>query len=118
MIDPGDTTVKIRNKSNLRGLRDIRTRSGRVERMGVPYMAYMKISCLEMEKARREKERSSAEARIRNINQRLGEIEGEKGCILVHLGERQSDSAPNPGKVVDDASEAGCTGGRGFKIRY
>lgn len=110
--------MKIRNKSNLRGLRDIRTRSGRVERMGVPYMAYMKISCLEMEKARREKEKSSAEARIRNINQRLGEIEDEKGCILVHLGERQSDSVPNPGRVADDGSPGGSTGGPGFKIKY
>ena len=82
----------IRTKANSRGLRDIRTRSGRVDRVGIPYMAYMNISCLEMEKARREKERLSALGRITSIEKRLREIEAEKDLLLKKLGERTQDA--------------------------
>ncbi len=44
-----------------RGLRDIPTLSGRVDRVSLPYRAYLKISCLEMEKVRRARERVAAQ---------------------------------------------------------
>ena len=108
----------IRTRLNLRGLRDIRTRTGKVERIGVPYMAYMKISCLEMERARREKERNSAQCRIDNINSRLAEIEAEKDTVLRALGERGSlrigaESAPGKKSPRSHAQSKD-----GFKIRY
>jgi hypothetical protein len=42
---------------NVKSLQDIRTHAGRVEEAAIPYKAFMKMSCLEMEKFRRERER-------------------------------------------------------------
>lgn len=78
----------IRTKSNLKGLKDIRTCSGRVDRTHEAYMAYMRITALEMEKARRDREKQSATSRIEAIDARLAEIEAEKESLLVQLGER------------------------------
>lgn len=99
-----------RFKRNIRGLQDIRTISGSVDQTTIPYKAYMKISCLEMEKARRGKERESAIHRIKNIDARFKEIESEKDAILQKLGEQNS---ANPVKAK---SLHRCGGG--FKIRY
>ena len=111
--------MKVRTKSNIRGLRDIHTRSGRVDRADVPYMAYMKISCLEMEKARRDQEKVSATTRIGNIDARLAEIEAEKGAILVRLGEGSRRTSPGSKDAADQLGE-GATGDNrhGFRIKY
>jgi len=106
--------MMIRTKVNLRGLRDIRTRSGRVDRVGIPYMAYMNVSCLEMEKARREKERLSALTRVKDIDRRIGEIEAEKDMLLKKLGERRADSV----KVTADRKDTAIQNKGGFKVRY
>ena len=108
----------IRSRSNLRGLRDIRTRTGQVDRTGIPYMAYMKISCLEMEKARREKERLSAEARISNINERLADIEREKGGLLVRLGERSAGLCKSGTHSNHQDDGEANDKKQGFKFRY
>lgn len=111
----------IRDKGNLKSLREIKTHSGRGERADIPYMAFMKISCLEMEKARREKERDTAQARIQNINNRISEIEAEKAAILARLGDgprrapgRASSSAVHR-RQVPEPTDSGSTG---FRIRY
>jgi hypothetical protein len=101
-------------KMNSRGLREIRTHSGRVNRVGIPYMAYMNISCLEMEKARREKEKLSALTRIRDIEKRLQEIESEKDALLKKLGERQANALERAAKVKCGLAPNNS----GFKIRY
>jgi len=108
----------IRTKANLRGLRDIRTHSGRVDRVGVPYKAYMKISCLEMEKARREREKSSARSRIRNIDKRLEEIEAEKDATLKCLGERSPGSDRRRPKIQEKSPQETSNDVECFKIRY
>jgi hypothetical protein len=108
----------IKTRLDLRGVRDIRTRSGRVERDSVPYMAFMKISCLEMEKARREKEKSSSESRIKNIDARLEEIESEKERLLIKLGERDPNAEPKSVKIKVKSEKAASGPTRGFKIRY
>lgn len=111
--------MQIKTKSNLRGLRDIRTRSGRVDSSAVPYMAYMKIGCLEMEKARREKEKFSAQGRIKNIDARLSEIESEKGELLTCLGERSSSQPLRATNAPTEADQVDAKGKKqGFKIRY
>jgi hypothetical protein len=114
--------MDIRKKENIRGLRDIRTRSGRVDRDDVPYMAYMKIGSLEMEKARREKEKSSAEFRIKNISMRLAEIEAEKDATLKSLGERKQEVLQalrkRGAKSQDVATQRPCSNDSHFKIRY
>ena|SRR3989304_6510732 len=68
-----------------KGVRDIRTRTGGVERTHAPHRAFLKIAILEMEKARRGKERESAQARIQSIDNRLCEIEKEKEALLMLL---------------------------------
>lgn len=111
--------MRIRNKSSIKGIRDIRTHSGKVGRTSIPYMAYMNISCLEMEKARREKEKISAQMRIKNIDGRLAEIEAEKGDLLVCLGERNSKTVSNGTHISDQPGETKATDKKqGFSIKY
>ena len=92
-------------KSNIRGLQDIPTLSGRVDQTSLPYKAYMKIACLEMEKARRGKVRESASYRVKKIDARVEEIEHEKAALLQAQAEldkerptdaRDSDPKPEP----------------------
>jgi len=104
-------------KRNLHGLQDIRTLSGSVDQITIPYRAYMKLSCLEMEKIRRNKERESASKRIVDIDTRFKEIETEKAAMLQVLEERNSngcsDEAPGTEHNLAPRRSKG-----GFKIRY
>jgi len=100
----------------VRGLRNIRTLSGRVDHMSVPYRAYMQITCLEMEKARREAERHSASRRIADIDTRLQEIEAEKTAILRKLSEGETAGGPERRKA--GAAVAAMRSRRELKIRY
>lgn len=92
-----------------RGVRDIRTISGRVGKISSPHMAFMRISHIELEKARRTKEKEAANHLIEGINARIGEIEAEKAALLRVLeeGNFETPSSPDP----DSAS-------KGFKIKY
>jgi hypothetical protein len=92
-----------------RGLQDIRTLSGRVGKATVPYMAYLRISHIELEKARRTRESDSARQRMSDIAARLSEIEAEKASLLQALGEGGCDDAQ---------PRARRRGPLGFKIRY
>ncbi|MBI2191525.1 MAG: hypothetical protein HYU36_06035 [Planctomycetes bacterium] len=90
-------------KRVLRGLQDIRTSAGRVDAVAAPYRVFMRVTCLEMEKARRSKERESAMLRVKMIDERLREIEGEKGELLnglLELGHGGSEARPGrrPGR--------------------
>ncbi len=77
------------NKRILRGIQDIRTLSGKVDQKDGVFKAYMKLSCLEMEKYRRGKERESAMRRVDNIDARFHDIETEKDAILKMLKTHQ-----------------------------
>jgi hypothetical protein len=93
-----------------RGLQDIRTLSGRVDKATIPYMAYLRISHIELEKARRGRESESASQRMRSIAARLEEIEAEKAALLQALGGAgRAYSQPRPGRRPSPGS---------FKIRY
>ncbi len=76
--------------SSMRGVRNLRTLSGRADQMSIPYRAYMQITCLEMEKARRTTERRSASQRIAEIDARMKEIEAEKAELLKRLSETET----------------------------
>src|SRR5664280_2944886 len=65
-----------------KGLNNIRTLSGRVDQVSLPYRSYMQVTCLEMEKARRNMERKSASQRIALIDARLDQIEQAKQEML------------------------------------
>lgn len=118
--------MAVRDHNTLRSLKELKTQSGKTQRSDVPYMAFMKISCLEMEKARREKERESAETRIRNIDLRIAEIEKEKAALLSRIGERphsaSSDAAtqehPLERSAETERRPTDAASARGFRIRY
>jgi hypothetical protein len=96
-----------------KGLSHIRTLAGRADQVVIPYRAYMQITCLEMEKARRNAERQSASQRVAGIDTRLREIEKEKAALLQALDEPAARRARAP-----ETRPAPRRGGGGFKIRY
>ena len=120
--------MEIKKTADIRSVREIRTYAGRVDAVGLPYLAFMKISCLEMERARREKEKSSALARIRNIDARIRDIEAEKKSILEGLGikEKQPPDLAGNSKSLSPVSrnkfnvsgKCAIRDKDGFKIRY
>ena len=66
-----------------KGLNQLRTLSGRVDQLSLPYRSYMQITCLEMERARRNMERKSASHRVALIDTRIEEIERSKQDLLL-----------------------------------
>jgi hypothetical protein len=105
------------HKRTIRGLQDIRTIAGKPDIVNEPYRAYMRITVLEMEKARKDKERESALHRVQNIEERFKEIEAEKDSLLDALGHRNSGNHPGEGRNVE--AKPGLGPGKGvFKIRY
>lgn len=99
-----------------KGLRDLRTFSGRVDQASLPYRAYMKVTCLEMEKARRGRERASASQRIADIDARLKEVEAEKAALL-HSLEGRAGGRPLTLRGLEVRSAPRRSTG-GLKIRY
>lgn len=93
-----------------RGLQDIRTVTGKVGKATLPHEAYLRISHIEMEKARKTLESEKAKQLMADIAARLKEIEAEKEALLVAVGEKGGAAAlvrPGPPKSRS-----------GFKIRY
>ena len=104
-------------KTNMRGLQDIRSLSGKVDQTSLPYKAYMKIACLEMERARRRTERDSASYRIENIDARMEEIEDEKAALLEALAKRDKGS-PTAARDSGPEPEPPPRRAAGLKLRY
>jgi hypothetical protein len=92
-----------------RGLQEIRTLTGRVRKATLPHEAYLRISHIEMEKARKLQESEKARQVMADISSRLQEIEAEKDALLQEMGERQGSNKGQPGPPR-------CR--QGFKIRY
>ena len=101
-----------------RGLNQIRTLSGRTDQLSVPYRSYMQISCLEMERARRNKERKAASQRIALIDTRIGEIDKAKQELLqaVAADGQRAPATRLPGGLEVKPVPRRSMGG--FKIRY
>ena len=99
-----------------RTMRDIKTLSRRVDRIADPYMTYMQITCLEMEKARKEREKDSALKRLQNLDARLGDIEREKALLLRALAEAGAARAATVSPGGLPALRPSETGG--LKLRY
>lgn len=99
-----------------KGLNNIRTLSGRVDQLSLPYRSYMQITCLEMEKARRSMEHKSASQRIAQIDARLEQIEKAKQQLLQAVA---SSGQGVPGHLPGlDLRPAPRRSAGGFKIRY
>lgn len=100
-----------------KGIREIRSLSGRVDRVSLPYRAYLKISCLEMEKARRTREKEGARESIARIDTRLEEIEAEKAALLRALKDLARENSAGERQETQEGGAGGPQGG-GFKFRY
>lgn len=103
-------------KRSVKGLQNIKTISGRMNILASAYKAYMKISILEMEKFRRNKERISALEKLEAIDKRFEEIDEEKQKTLAYLEEQnvQQYYQNSPGAKTQTA-HAGIDS---FKIKY
>jgi len=101
----------------LRGLRDIHTITGNVNQVFKPHKAYLKISCLEMEKARLGKERERALYQVKNIEKRFSEIDNEKTSILEEINEINTSNNSN-NVEVDKLKSNPRTRRAGVKIKY
>lgn len=69
----------------LRGLGDLRTLTGRSDTQIPAHKAYLRISFLELEKARRGQEVRAAQRRLDIIGARFREIDAETASILASL---------------------------------
>jgi len=84
----------------------------------------MQITCLEMEKARRDAERRAASERVAHIDARLREIEASKAELLQRLsgGTVCATKAPARGAASRmqhlEVRPKPKRSGDGFKIRY
>ena len=101
-------------KRIFRGVQDIKTISGRADKGAVPYKAYMRLSVLEMEKFRRGKEKSSALARVANIDSRFRDIEKERAEIMQALADQGFENISGRGRPY--AAPKSSSGA--FRIRY
>jgi hypothetical protein len=93
-----------------RGIQDIRTLTGKVRKATIPHEAYLRISHIEMEKARKTQESEKARQLMADIATRLQEIEAEKIALLQAVGERGDAAGPARPGPSKSAS--------GFKIKY
>jgi hypothetical protein len=93
-----------------RGIQDIRTLTGKVRKATIPHEAYLRISHIEMEKARKTQESEKARQLMADIAARLLEIEAEKENLLQTMGER--GGKPAPARIGPPRSNSG------FKIKY
>ena len=94
-----------------RGLQDIRTLTGKVRKSTLPHEAYLRISHIEMEKARKAVESEKARQLMADIASRLQEIEAEKQALLQAVGDKTGQA-----RLVR-RGPASRSGG-GFKIKY
>jgi len=104
-------------KRNRRGLQDMRTLSGRVDEAALPHRAYMKLACLELEKARRKIERNSAVQRTRDIDARIRDIETEQAAVRQTMGgEANGPGRASPGSGAEPGPVRRKR--RQFRVKY
>lgn len=58
------------------------------------HSAYLKVSCLEMERVRLTKEKETATKRILKIENRLAQIDAEKETLLFDINNAPTSAAP------------------------
>lgn len=89
-----------------RGLGSIRTLAGKVNQTFSPYRAYMQITCLEMEKSRRQEEYRAAAERIAALDARLDDIERQKQILEESLEQAGVRAAPTARATPPGVSSA------------
>ncbi len=97
-----------------RGLQDIRTMSERISVVNNPQKKYLALAMLELEKARRTREKRSANQRVSSIDQRLADIAAEQTELLAAAEtELETSAAERQGQAEDSDPQQG-----GFKLAY
>jgi hypothetical protein len=98
-----------------RGLADLRTLGGLADRQPQSYKSYLRVSFLELERARHGQEIATARRRLAFLVARCAEIDAEKSEILAGTGMAppQSESVETPGAGRPDQAEK-----RGFRLAY
>jgi hypothetical protein len=99
-----------------RGMQDIRTMSERISDTENPQRKYLALAMLELEKARRGKEKRSACQRVSNIDQRLADITAEQTELLAAAEAAMEASTPDAkrGEVGDGNGQSPA----GFHLAY
>ena len=95
-----------------RTVQDIRTMSERISDADNPQRKYLALAMLELEKARRCKEKLSANQRVTNIDQRLADIQKEQAGLLA-AAEAEMETSGAPGGAV-----ANCRAEERFHLSY
>lgn len=93
-----------------KGMNDIKTHAGTVDRTFLPHKAFMRISCLEMEKAHRVREMENARRRIEAINKRLKEIDDETDVLMKRIKSNTKEGGGLGKKTSDN--------GKGLVLKY
>ena len=89
-------------KRSRKGLQSIMTHADRSIRAIRPHRAFMRVSAIELEKARRQTERIALVQRMREIDQRCRDLDSEKNQLLLLMGERQAGvEEQSPGTKAD-----------------
>ena len=99
----------------LRGLADLRTLTGLADRQPQSYKAYLRVSFLELERARHGQEIVTAQRRLAFLVARCRAIDVEKGEILAASGVTPPSSQP-PG--APPTERPGASAKRGFHLAY
>ena len=97
-----------------RGLQEIRTMSGRISDEDNPQRKYLTLAMLALEKARRGKEKQSANQRAANIDQRLAEITVEQAELFAAAKTELDTSI----QAKQRSQAADSQSARGFKLSY
>ncbi len=103
---------------SVRGVQDLKTLAGKVGPTSSPSRAFLRIAVLEMEKERRGRERESALHRVKNIENRFGEIEAEKTALLDVVAQRGRPARPSPAAAPAPATGPSGQPREGVRIRY
>ncbi len=88
-----------------KGMNEIKTHAGAVGQTFLPHKAFMRISCLDMEKAHRVREMENSRRRIESIKKRLKEIETETDALMNRI------------KTAEDIG-GGANKNKGLVLRY
>jgi hypothetical protein len=96
-------------------VQNIRTVAGRVDQTFKPYKAFLRISCMEMEKARMIKEKEGLVRRILSIDTRIEAMETEKNALLDSIGRPGEKGRPS-GEVKNGEPVSGHPAG--FRLKY
>ena len=101
-----------------KGLNDIKTHAGTVEQTFLPHKAFMRISCLDMEKTHRIREMESSLRRIEAIKKRLKEIETETDALMNRIKADAKEGGIADTKEGGILSKKTTDNSKGLVLRY